>query len=203
MRTCYKCIAEKVECVSVVDARTLDVRLDWKLQVNFRAIPIPDPSERWFIPKFSPQAKGARLTLERLWELHIGSISLQKEKVATQGTVPNRVNVPWWMEEELSTISDDSKPPQHIRQKPRHMVRKDLVFCIPITVIAVENEIIEVSVQQCLFDSGWGLYRNPHFSVTKKNAIYCMIISHVSENGYRLECAATWSKIEEFSEPIT
>ena len=47
----------------------------WRLYAIKREIPILDPTDKytnWFIPKFTPIAKGARLTPKRLGKMIIG-----------------------------------------------------------------------------------------------------------------------------------
>jgi len=69
-----KCVAQKVKPVPLSDGSIPDDGLDWRGRAIARAVPIPGPCDKWFIPKFSHGARGGRLTPERLRELWIGSI---------------------------------------------------------------------------------------------------------------------------------
>ena len=74
------------------------------------------------------------------------------------------------------------------------------MFHIPKKVIPVEEEMIEERVRQGLFKPVWGPFRNAHFLVPKKNAMYRFIISAVSTNRLTLEDSGIPPNIEEFSE---
>jgi hypothetical protein len=69
-------------------------------------------------------------------------------------------------------------------------------------VLPMEKEMIEESVQQCLFEPTWGPYRNAHFGVPKSNAKYQFIITPVRANWHTLEHAMLPPTVEEFSEAI-
>ena len=86
----YKCDAKKVKPVPLSDESIPDARLDWRGRAIARAVPIPGPWDKWFIPRFSHGARGGRLTPERLRELRIGSILWPKEEEALLGMILNR-----------------------------------------------------------------------------------------------------------------
>lgn len=79
-------------------------------------------------------------------------------------------------------------------------VWRDRIFCIPKKVIPVETGLIEVRVQQGLFEPTWGPYRNGHIPVRQKNGKYIFIISAVSANQHRIEDTTKPPNVEEFSE---
>jgi len=105
-----------------------------------------------------------------------------------------------WPWEEQGKISSMVVTPHCIPLESDHKVWKDCIFCIPKKVISVEDEIIEERVRQALFAPAWGLYRNTHFSVPKKNGKYRFIIYGVSANQPTVEDARIPSNIKEFSE---
>jgi hypothetical protein len=74
VRARYKCDAQKVKPGPLSDGSIPDARLDRRGRGIARSVPIPGPWDEWFIPKFSPGARGRRLTREPLRELRIRSI---------------------------------------------------------------------------------------------------------------------------------
>jgi hypothetical protein len=148
----YKCVAQQVKPVPLWDGSIPGAGLDWRGRVIARAVPIPDPWDEWFIPKFSHGARGGRLTPERLRKLRIGSIFWPKEKGALLGMLSNREYALSWTWEELGTISDEVEPPHRIRLESGHKVWNDRVFRILKKVIPVEKEMLEERVLQGLFE---------------------------------------------------
>jgi hypothetical protein len=161
----YKCVAQKLQPVPLLDGRQPDAGLDRRGSALSQAIPVPISCEEWFVPKFSNRAKGGRLTREGLRELWIGNLSSPKEKHSLLDMQWNReysLSGTW---EELETISKEVEPPHHIRVESGHIGWKDCVFHIPKNIIPMENELIEERVRQDQIEPICGPDRNAHFQV--------------------------------------
>jgi hypothetical protein len=95
--------------------------------------------------------------------------------------------------------SNQVEPPHCVPPESVHTVWQDRVFRIPKKVIPMKQEIIQLRIQQGLFEHAWGFYRNAHFLVPKRKKKYTFISSVVSANWYTLEDAWISLIIEEFS----
>ena len=110
-----KCIDQILEPGRLLDGCIPAARLDCRGRDIAQAFPIPDPWDKWFIPKFSCREQCGRLTPERVQELHIGSILWQKDREALLGMLSNREYALSWTWEELAIISDEVEPPQGLQ----------------------------------------------------------------------------------------
>ena len=202
MRALYKCVAQKVTPVPVSDGSIPDTGLDWRERAIAKALPVPGPWEKRFIPKFSHSVRVGMLTPETLQELRIGIVLWPKKKEALLGMVLNGEYPMSWTWEELGPISDEVEPLHSFWLLDSHKIWKHRVFRIPMKVIPVEKDMIEERVRQSLFEPACGPYRNAHFLVPKKNGKYCFSYSAMRTNQHTLEDASIPPNVKEFSEAV-
>jgi hypothetical protein len=63
--------------------------------------------------------------------------------------------------------------------------------------------MIEDRVRQSLFEPAWGSYRNAHFSVPKKNEMYCIVVSAMCVIWHAMEYVGIRPNVEALSEAFT
>lgn len=95
-------------------------------------------------------------------------------------------------------ISEKIEPLRCIFLESSHKVWKDGVFHLPKNIIPMDNEIIEQSIQQVLFQAVYGPYRNAHFFIPTKNEKYCLIMYAMSTNWHTLDDGWIPHNVKEF-----
>lgn len=90
----------------------------WRVNAIKKKIPILDPTDKhthWLIPKFTPIAKGARPTPERLAKMIVGDAMRSQEKEVLVKMLYSREAVLAWDFTEMGKIKNEVAPAQKIR----------------------------------------------------------------------------------------
>ena len=104
--------------LSLSDSSKSDRSDTWRLDAIKRGTPILDFTDKythWLIPKFTPIAKGARLTPERLGKMIIGDGMTEQEKEVLIEMLYNREAVLAWDFIEIGMVKKEVAPSQKIR----------------------------------------------------------------------------------------
>lgn len=102
---------------SFSDGSKPDDSNDWKINAIKKETPILNSNNKypqWLTPKFTPTARGARLTPERLAKMIIGDGMSTEEKDVLTELLYNREAVLAWDFSEIGKVKKEVAPPQKI-----------------------------------------------------------------------------------------
>ena len=141
----------------------------WRVNAIKKEIPILDPTDKythWLIPKFTPIAKGARLTPERLAKMIIGDGMTAQEKDVLTEMLYNREAVLAWDFTEMGKVKREVAPPQKIRTV-EHKAWQIPGFQIPRALTSTVIDMLQERLKIGVIEPCHGPYRNPWYLVKK------------------------------------
>ena len=201
----YKRKSQKVQPVdlSLSDGSKPDGSDTWRLDAIKRETPILDPTDKythWLIPKFTPIAKGARLTPERLGKMIIGDGMTEQEKEVLTEMLYNREAVLAWDFTEMGKVKKEVAPPQKIRTVD-HKAWQVPGFQIPKALTSTVIDMLQERLKMGVIEPCHGPYRNPWYLVKKSTpGKYRLVNVAVELNRVTIRDANLPPSADEFSE---
>ena len=201
----YKRKSQKVQPVdqNIPDGSRPDGSDAWRLDAIKREIPILDPTDKythWLIPKFTPIAKGARLTPEWLGKMIIGEGMTAQEKEVLTEMLYNREAVLAWDFTEMRKVKREVAPPQKIRTI-NHKAWQVPGFQIPKAFTSTVIEMLQERLNMGVIKPCHGPYQNPWYLVKMSTPCeYRLINVTIELNRVTLRVANLPPSADEFSE---
>ena len=188
---------------SISDGSKPDGSNDWKVNAIKNEVPILDPNDKythWLIPKFTPIAKGARLTPERLAKMIIGDgMTLQEKEVLTE-MLYNREAVLAWDFSEMGKVKKEVAHPQKIKTID-HQAWQVPGFQIPKALTSTVIDMLQERLKMGVIEPCHGPYRNPWYLVKKTTpGKYRLVNVAVELNRVTVRDANLPPSVDEFSE---
>ena len=175
----------------------------WRVNAIKKEIPILDPTDKythWLIPKFTPIAKGARLTPERLAKMIIGDGMTSQEKDLLTEMLYNREAVLAWDCTEMEKVKKEVAPPQKI-QTIEHKAWQVLGFQIPKALSSMVIDILQERLKMGVIEPSHGAYQNPWYLVKKSTSGKYRLVNVIVElNRVTVRDANLPPSADEFSE---
>ena len=201
----YKRKAQKVQPVdsSVSDGSKPDGSTTWRENAIKNEVPIIDTTSQyshWLIPKFTPIAKGARITPERLQRMIIGDGMTPQEKDLLTEMLYNREAALAWDFTEMGKIKPEVAPPQRIRTV-EHKAWQIPGFQIPKALAPTVIDMLEERLRMGVIEPCNGPYRNPRYLVKRsQTGKYRLVNVTVELNTVTIRDANLPPSADEFSE---
>lgn len=152
-------------------------------------------------PRTASFPRGQRLTPERCGDLIVGDDVWPEERKMLEEVLLCREAALAWTFDEMGRVSSEVVPPQQIRTVP-HKAWQAKAFPLPKAIRGTIIEMLEERLAAGVYEHCHSPYRNPWFTVKKKNGKYRIVNAAMNINRETIRDATLPPSADEFSELV-